>query len=108
MGRLPGESDEAWLARYLPHQKERLRWIDQALKQGTMPVFRYEDLVLDLPGQARRLEEWLGVGLDPAAVVNGRQASGPRQRRYARVVDWPLAHRDAGRACEAVQRRAGR
>jgi len=34
-----------------------------------MPVFRYEDLVLDLPGQARRLEEWLNIDLDPALVT---------------------------------------
>ena len=69
MGRQPGETDEAWLARSLRRQKERLRWIDLALKEGTMPVFRYEDLVLDLPGQARRIEDWLGVELDPAAVA---------------------------------------
>ena len=70
MGRFPGESDEAWVARYLPYQKERLQWIEQALKTGTMPVFRYEDLVLDLPGQARRIEDLLGISLDPAAVAN--------------------------------------
>jgi hypothetical protein len=69
MGRLPGESTEAWVGRYLPYQKERLRWINGALKDGTMPVFRYEDLVLDLPGQARRIEDWLGVKLDPASVA---------------------------------------
>jgi Sulfotransferase family len=69
MGRQSGESNEAWLARFLERQKERLRWINLALREGTMPVFRYEDLVLDLPGQARRIEDWLGVGLDPAAVA---------------------------------------
>ena len=69
MGRLPGEADDVWLARSLQRHKERLGWIHQALKQGTMPVVRYEDLVRDLPGQARRLEEWLGVGLDPEAAV---------------------------------------
>jgi hypothetical protein len=69
MGRQSGESNEAWLARFLERQKERLRWINLALREGTMPVFRYEDLVLDLPGQARKIEEWLGVTLDPAAVA---------------------------------------
>ena len=38
-----------------------------------MQVFRYEDLVLDLPGQARRIEDWLGVGLEPAAVAKDDQ-----------------------------------
>jgi hypothetical protein len=69
MGRQSGESNEAWLARFLQRQKERLRWINLALREGTVPVFRYEDLVLDLPGQARRIEDWLGVRLDPAAVT---------------------------------------
>ena len=69
MGRQSGESNEVWLARFLERQKERLRWINLALREGTMPVFRYEDLVLDLPGQARRIEDWLGVRLDPAAVA---------------------------------------
>ena len=69
MGRQPGEANEVWLARSLQRQKERLGWIDLALKKGTMPVFRYEDLVRDLPGQARRIEDWLGVELDPAAVA---------------------------------------
>jgi hypothetical protein len=73
MGRLLDESDESWVARYLPYQKDRLRWINQALKKGTMPVFRYEDLVLDLPGQARRIEDWLGVRLDPAAVAKDKR-----------------------------------
>ena len=68
MGRVPGESSEVWLARYLERQRERLRWIQQAMKNGTTPVFRYEDMVLDLPGQARRIEDWLGVSLDTAAV----------------------------------------
>ncbi len=104
MGRNPGESDEAWVARYLPYQKERLQWIEQALKTGAMPVFRYEDLVLDLPGQARRIEDLLGVSLDPARGGERRQAQHSRQRRDASVVDRPLANRDAGRACEAVQR----
>jgi Sulfotransferase domain len=75
MGRLPGESDESWVARYLPYQKERLRWIQQALKDGSMPVFRYEDLVLDLPREARRIEELLGINLDPAAVADDNTLS---------------------------------
>ena len=68
MGRRPGETQQAWLDRHLERQGERLRWIHEALEKGTMPVVRYEDLVLDLEGEARRLEEILGVELDSAAV----------------------------------------
>ena len=69
MGRHAGETGEAWLARFLRRQRERLWWIEQAMKQGTVLVLRYEDLVLDLPRQARRIEDWLGVRLEPAAVA---------------------------------------
>jgi hypothetical protein len=69
MGRQPGESPEAWLDRHLGRQKERLVWIRQALEKGTIPVIRYEDLVLNLKQEARRIEEILDVELDPAAVV---------------------------------------
>jgi hypothetical protein len=69
MGVQPGETDDAWLARFLERQKARLRWINLALQEGTLPVFRYEDMVLDLPAQARRLEDWLGISLHPEAVA---------------------------------------
>jgi hypothetical protein len=32
-------------------------------------VFRYEDLVTDISGQARRLEDWLSVSLDPGVAI---------------------------------------
>jgi hypothetical protein len=69
MGRQPGESPEAWLDRHLARQKERLVWIRQALEKETIPIIRYEDLVLNLKGEARRIEQILDVELDPAAVV---------------------------------------
>jgi hypothetical protein len=69
MGRQPGESVEAWTTRHLARQKERLQWIRKAEKKGTMPVVRYENLVMNLEREARRLEDLLGVELDPATVV---------------------------------------
>jgi hypothetical protein len=69
MGRQPGETLEDWQKRHLKRQKERLQWIRKALKKGTMPVVRYEDLVLNLEDEARRLEGILEVELDPAAVA---------------------------------------
>jgi hypothetical protein len=69
MGRRPGESHADWLERHLDRQRDRLRWIREAIDSGTMPVVRYEDLVLNLEDEAQRLEGILGVELDPAAVT---------------------------------------
>ena len=69
MGRRPRESADRWLTRHLRRQKQRLRWIGDAVEQGTMPVVRYEDLVLDLDGVARRLEKAFGIELNPVSVA---------------------------------------
>ena len=69
MGQQPGESHDAWLKRHLARQRDRLRWLRKAEDSGKMPVVRYENLVLNLDEEARRLEEILGVELDPAAVA---------------------------------------
>jgi hypothetical protein len=69
MGRHAGETDQAWLAGFLRRQRGRLSWIERAMKEETALVLRYEDLVLDLPQQASRIEDWLDVGLEPAAVA---------------------------------------
>ena len=69
MGRRPRESADRWLTRHLRRQKQRLRWIGDAVEQGTMPVVRYEDLVLDLDGVARRLEKAFGIELNPTSVA---------------------------------------
>jgi hypothetical protein len=69
MGRRSGESHDDWLERHLDRQKDRLRWIGDAMESETFPVVRYEDLVLNLESEARRLEGILGVELDPAAVI---------------------------------------
>jgi hypothetical protein len=69
MGRRPGEAHEDWLERHLGRQRDRLRWIRKALESEAMPVVRYEDLVLSLEDEARRLEGILDVELDPARVI---------------------------------------
>jgi Sulfotransferase family len=86
MGQRPGETAEAWLTRHLERQRERMRWIHDALERGTMPVVRYEDLVLDLEGEARRLEAVLDVKLDAAAV-----SADSRMRRAHVSADSPEA-----------------
>ncbi len=70
MGRRPRESaDRSGPTRHLRRQQQRLRWIGDAVEQGTMPVVRYEDLVLDLDGVARRLEKVFGIELNPVSVA---------------------------------------
>jgi hypothetical protein len=69
MGQQPGETHDAWLKRHLARQRDRLRWLRKAEDSGKMPVVRYENLVLNLDEEARRLEGILGVELDPAAVA---------------------------------------
>jgi hypothetical protein len=65
----PGETAEERTTRFIEREGERLRWIAALSRDERFPVFRYEDLVRDLPGQARRLEDWLSVGVDPQAAV---------------------------------------
>jgi hypothetical protein len=69
IGQRAHESRQAWRRRFLRTQKQRLRWIAVVIAEGEIPVLRYEDLVRDLPGQAKRLEDWLSVTLLPEIVV---------------------------------------
>jgi Sulfotransferase domain len=66
----PGETEAEMIDRFIDHERERMRWIAGLPTGAGFPVFRYEDLVTDLPGQARRLEELLSVGFDPEAVAS--------------------------------------
>lgn len=73
-GRSPGQSEAEFLDAYLSSVRRRLdRMAADADRTNTLLV-RYEDLVGDLAGEAARLEGWLGVHLDPAAVESGRDA----------------------------------
>jgi hypothetical protein len=65
----PGETEEEMTSRFIAHERDRMRWIAGSSRGGAFPVFRYEDLVTDLAGQARRLEELLSVRFDPDAVA---------------------------------------
>jgi hypothetical protein len=68
LGRDYAESEEEWLNRFVTDQQERTHWI-RSLAGSETPVFRYEDLVEDLPGQAKRLEAWLDVSVDVNEVL---------------------------------------
>jgi hypothetical protein len=65
----PGESEDERIERFIEREGTRMRWIAGLPSGGKFPVFRYEDLVTDLPTQSRRLEEWLSVSLDPDVAV---------------------------------------
>ena len=92
MGQQPGESHDVWLKRHLARQRDRLQWLRKAMDSGHMPVVRYENLVLNLDEEARRLEEVLGVELDPAAVAaDEKMRSTHVERVDARGIGWKVA-----------------
>jgi glycosyltransferase involved in cell wall biosynthesis len=70
-GKASGE-DRDRLLQVVERHRQRLRWIVGLLESGEAPVVSYEDMVRDLPSVARRLEEWLGVELQPGAVESDR------------------------------------
>lgn len=67
-----GVTDRDRLYQVVDRHRNRLRWIAGLLESGSSPVVPYEELVLDLPGTARRLASWLDVELDPEAVARDR------------------------------------
>jgi hypothetical protein len=69
----PGETDAEMVRRLIADERGRLRWIAGLPRGAGYPVFRYEDLVRDLPGQARRLEDLLSVRFDPEAASRDRE-----------------------------------
>jgi hypothetical protein len=72
----PGSQED--LLRYqIARDRQRLRWIAALLETDESAVVRYEDLVLDLPGVAGRIERRLDVSLDVEGV-------GGRNRVFAR------------------------
>jgi hypothetical protein len=62
-GRAEEESEEHYLGRLVGQMTDNLRVIDASRGRYDSQVLRYEDLVLDLPGCARRLSDWLGVAI---------------------------------------------
>ena len=64
-----GEPEKTWRTRFLNNQRQRLQWIAELPRGGESPVVRYEELVRDLPGEARRIGRMLSVDLDPAPVL---------------------------------------
>ena len=69
IGIAPGEDEPTWRARFIRKQRQRMRWIASITEASEHMIVRYEDLVRDLDGAARRLERLLMVDLDPEAVL---------------------------------------
>jgi hypothetical protein len=65
----PGETEAEKVNRFVDHERERMRWIASFGRDASSRVFRYEDLVTDLVGEARRLEHLLSVDFDVEAVI---------------------------------------
>lgn len=68
----PDSSEDEMLGKFIDDQRERLRWLLTVEEERGAPVIRYESLVNDLPGEADRVGAWLGVRLDPEAVLRRR------------------------------------
>jgi len=67
-----GAPEEEALAQFLDDQRLRLRWLPEAEEELGAPIVRYERLIADLPEEAERLGDWLGVELDAGAVRRRR------------------------------------
>ncbi len=67
-------ADEAdYFRRFVERQRDRLRWIAGLEEGRDTAIVRYEELVRDLPGVARRLSAWLDVELDPDSVMRDKR-----------------------------------
>lgn len=71
-----GESSDAYLSDFIEQQKARLSWLRTLSAEDDVPIVRYENLITDLPSEAERLGEWLGVHLDAEAVLRRREGYG--------------------------------
>ena len=74
--------DDDRLTGILDRHRRRLRWITALLAEDAASVVRYDELVADPRGVARRLERYLEVELDPDVLRNrgliGRHATSDR------------------------------
>lgn len=71
-----GESPDSYLADFIEQQKARLSWLHTLSVEDEVPIVRYENLISDLPAEAARLSDWLGLHLDAEAVARRREGFG--------------------------------
>jgi hypothetical protein len=109
-----GETPEERTTRFIERERQRLRWIAGLSSSQKFPLFRYEDLITDLPRQARRLEDWLSIRLDPELAAKDSELRGVHvsaQTPEASVGRWKqemgrelaqLFNRELGEELEAL------
>jgi hypothetical protein len=71
-----GETEDSYLGEFIEQQRTRLEWLRARSAESEMQILRYESLIADLPAEAERLGEWLGVRLDAGAVLQRREGFG--------------------------------
>ena len=89
-GRAEGQSDRAYLTAFLEAIRTNLDRMQRRAAEFDHVWLRYEDVVTDLDGTARRLSDWLAVELDPAA-------GAPAGRAYRRHATTTTPEESIGR-----------
>jgi hypothetical protein len=73
LGQRHAADEGDYLRQFIGRQRERLQWIAKLDEGPGTAIVRYEEMVRDLPGVARRLAGWLSVELDAETVANERR-----------------------------------
>lgn len=73
-GRRDAQTHDEYRASYIEAVRRRLDEMTAVLPGVPATTVRYEDMVADLAGEARRLGSWLGVDLDAGAVEANRDS----------------------------------
>jgi len=73
LGQRHATDEGDYLRQFVSRQRERLQWIAGLTEGPDTAIVRYEEMVRDLPGVARRLGGWLSVELDADTVANERR-----------------------------------
>ena len=74
-GRQPGIDEDRYLESFITRFATALEAISAPVPDGVERIrLRYEDLVQDLSGQAKRLGTWVGAVLDPSRIEADRSA----------------------------------
>jgi Sulfotransferase family len=68
----PGETRGDYVERFVAQQRRRFQWLARMRGRDDVYLCPYEQLVRDLPAQATRISEWLGVALHPEQVIAER------------------------------------
>jgi hypothetical protein len=96
-----GESEDSYLADFIAQQKTRFGWL-RTCAENQVPIVKYESLITDLPAEAARLGEWLGLHLDAEAVLRRRE--GLDEHITAKSPEASVGRWKSGMSAELVAR----